>query len=202
MSVFKLLRSYGVWGSFRLIGWLAYTKLLIREARLIRPPLYIRGRSDMSFGKGFTSGRFNRIEVFAEGDAGAPLLSFGKNVQINDSNHISAIRRVAIGDNVLIASRVFISDHNHGGFESTDPLDGPDTPPTGRPLVAKPVHIGDNVWIGEGACILPGVTIGDGAVIGAGAVVTRDVPAGCVAAGNPARVLRRYDADTSQWRRV
>ena len=53
-----------------------------------------------------------------------------------------------------------------------------------------PVHIGDNVWIGAGAIILPGVTVGDGSVIGAGSVVTKDVPGGVVAAGNPCRVLR------------
>lgn len=52
------------------------------------------------------------------------------------------------------------------------------------------VHIGRNCWIGAGAVILPGVTIGDGTVIGAGSVVTRDIPEGCVAVGNPCRVLR------------
>ena len=56
---------------------------------------------------------------------------------------------------------------------------------------AEPVKIGDNVWIGGDATILPGVTIGDNAVIGAGSVVTRDVPPGCVYAGNPARLIRK-----------
>lgn len=55
----------------------------------------------------------------------------------------------------------------------------------------RPVHIGRNVWIGGGAVLLPGITVGDDAIIGAGAVVTRDVPAGAVVAGNPARPLRR-----------
>lgn len=55
---------------------------------------------------------------------------------------------------------------------------------------AKPITIGDNVWLGGGAIVLPGVTIGDNSVIGAGAVVTRDVPANSVAVGNPARVVR------------
>ncbi len=53
-----------------------------------------------------------------------------------------------------------------------------------------PVHIGKNVWIGGGAVLLPGVTIGDNSVIGAGSVVTKDIPANCVAVGNPCRVLR------------
>lgn len=53
-----------------------------------------------------------------------------------------------------------------------------------------PVHIGKNVWVGAGAVILPGVTIGNNSVIGAGSVVTKDIPANCVAVGNPCRVLR------------
>ncbi len=55
---------------------------------------------------------------------------------------------------------------------------------------AEPIVIGDNVWIGGGAIVLAGVTIGENSVIGAGAVVTRDIPAGVVAVGNPARVIR------------
>lgn len=58
---------------------------------------------------------------------------------------------------------------------------------------AKPIKIGNNVWIGGGAIVLPGVTIGDNTVVGAGAVVTRDLPANVVAVGNPARVIRSLD---------
>ena len=55
---------------------------------------------------------------------------------------------------------------------------------------AKPIRIGDGVWVGGGAIVLPGITIGDGCVIGAGSVVTRDLPANSVAVGNPARIVR------------
>ena len=55
---------------------------------------------------------------------------------------------------------------------------------------AKPIIIGDNVWLGGGAVVCPGVTIGDNSVVGAGAVVTRDIPANSLAVGNPARVIR------------
>ncbi len=55
---------------------------------------------------------------------------------------------------------------------------------------AKPITIGDNVWLGGGVIVLPGVTIGENSVIGAGAVVTKDIPANCVAVGNPARVIK------------
>ncbi len=60
--------------------------------------------------------------------------------------------------------------------------------------IHAPVTLGDNVWVGAGAIILPGVSVGADSVIGAGAVVTRDVPAGVIAVGNPARVLRAIDA--------
>ncbi|MEV4463194.1 sugar O-acetyltransferase [Micromonospora echinofusca] len=58
---------------------------------------------------------------------------------------------------------------------------------------AKPITIGDNVWLGGGAIVLAGVTIGENTVVGAGAVVTRDLPANVVAVGNPARVVRQLD---------
>jgi maltose O-acetyltransferase len=58
---------------------------------------------------------------------------------------------------------------------------------------ARPVTIGDNVWLGGGAIVLPGVTIGDNTVVGAGAVVTRDLPPDVVAVGNPARVVRAVE---------
>jgi maltose O-acetyltransferase len=71
------------------------------------------------------------------------------------------------------------------------PLDAP----TRRVLeYGEPVSIGADVWVGAGALILSGVTIGDGAVIGAGSVVTRDVPAGVLAVGNPCRVVRRIES--------
>ena len=62
---------------------------------------------------------------------------------------------------------------------------------------AQPITIGDNVWLGGGVIVLPGVTIGDDTVVGAGSVVTRDLPAGVVAVGNPARVVRRLDGTGS-----
>ena len=65
------------------------------------------------------------------------------------------------------------------------------------PFWAKPVHIGDNVWLGANVVVCPGVTIGDGCVIGAGAVVTRDIPPRTFAAGNPCRVIREItEADS------
>lgn len=99
---------------------------------------------------------------------------------------IHARSSVRIGRQCLIAANCHIVDSN--GHEKL--LDHP----AGRldsidqPL---PIVIGDSVWIGMNCVILPGVSIGDGAVIGTGSVVTRDIPAGCFAAGVPAEVLER-----------
>ena len=59
--------------------------------------------------------------------------------------------------------------------------------------ILKPIHVGDNVWFGSGVTVLPGVTIGSDSVIGAGSVVTRDIPAGVFAAGNPCRVIKKVE---------
>ncbi len=105
----------------------------------------------------------------------------GSNVYANFNLTLVDDTDVYIGDSVMIGPNVTIATAGH-------PID-----PELRRKVAQfniPVRIGNNVWIGAGAVILPGVTIGDDSVIGAGSIVTKDIPAGVVAVGNPCRVLR------------
>lgn len=105
----------------------------------------------------------------------------GKNFYANFSLTVVDDADIFIGDSVMVAPNVVIATGTH-------PIC-----PELRERVYQynlPVHIGNRVWIGAGAVILPGVTIGDDSVIGAGSVVTKDVPSGVVAAGNPCRVLR------------
>lgn len=116
-----------------------------------------------------------------------PTISIGSNCYFGAFNHITAINRIEIGNNLLTGKFVTITDNSHGetNFEDLS------IEPILRPLRSKgPVKIGNNVWIGDKATILPNVTIGDGAVIAANAVVTQDVPAYCVAAGNPAKIVK------------
>lgn len=181
-------------------NWLL-TRILFPHARLIRFPIYIRGRSSMQIGTGLTTGVNVRLDAFAP-HGSLPVLRIGCHVQINDSVHIGAIEQVVIGDHVLIASRVFISDHNHGTYQVQDDLSSPEIPPANRPLSSRPVRIGNNVWLGEQVFILPGVTVGDGVIVGANSVVTCDIPSNSIAAGNPARVIRVFDASTKTWRRT
>lgn len=112
----------------------------------------------------------------------------GNNVSINPQCHIAAVDGVELHDGVMLASRVFITDHFHGDITSIDL----ELPPAERKLSSKgKVVIGKNVWLGEGVCVMPGVTIGENAIIGANAVVTRDIPENCIAAGCPARIIKR-----------
>ena len=106
----------------------------------------------------------------------------GKNFYANYNCTILDVAKVKIGDNCQIAPNVSIYTAGH-------PLH-----PVARNSMYEygiEVTIGDNVWIGGSSVILPGVHIGDNVVIGAGSVVTRDIPDWCVAAGNPAKVIRK-----------
>jgi acetyltransferase-like isoleucine patch superfamily enzyme len=107
-------------------------------------------------------------------------LEIGDGTMLNFGADISATKSVAIGRDCLIGTHVIILDNDFH-----DLLNKQDRPE------ARPVSVGDRVWIGNRVIILPGVTIGDDAVVGAGAVVTSDVPSRSVVAGNPARVIRQ-----------
>lgn len=109
-------------------------------------------------------------------------IRIGRNAFINFSCVFLDCAPIEIGDDLQMAPAVQLYTPEH-------PLD-PAVRRSGLEY-ARPIRIGNNVWIGGGAIILSGVTIGDDCVIGAGAAVTRDIPAGSVAVGNPARVVRR-----------
>lgn len=109
-------------------------------------------------------------------------LHVGKDVFFNASVCIQDQGGVWIGDRVQIGHHVVIATINH-----------PADPARRRNCVYRPVHIGDDAWIGSNSTVLPGVTIGEGAIIGAGSVVTKDVPPMTVYAGNPAHMLKRIE---------
>jgi lipopolysaccharide O-acetyltransferase len=197
----KPFREFGVRGVLRLAGDVLATKLTMPNARIIRRPAFIRNKHLIRLGAGFTSGVGLRLDAFDAGD-GAVRIYIGEHVQVNDNVHIGAVRSVKIGNHVLIASKVFISDHNHGNYRDGGVQDSPDVPPEARPLSTAPIVIEDNVWIGEFVSVLQGVTIGRGAIIGSMSVVTKDVPPDSIAVGSPARVVKHYNRDTRMWERV
>jgi acetyltransferase-like isoleucine patch superfamily enzyme len=196
--MYELVRRYGFFGALELFFHLLYTKINFPGCRLIRRPFDIRNRRFIKLGAGFTSGRGCRIEAFPKDKRQDVVISIGKNVQINDYVHISGVRHIFIGDNVLMASKIFISDLNHGDY-SGESQDDPNSIVADRPLYSKDVVIEENVWIGESCSILPGTTIGKCSIIGANSVVSRSIPAFSIAVGNPARVVKSYDFSTRKW---
>lgn len=122
-------------------------------------------------------------------------IHIGSNVIININCTFVDCNRIDIGDNVLIASNVQMYTSTHSVLPKERLVNNwnSDMEIPFFTVYARPIKIGNNVWIGGGAIILPGVTIGDNAVIGAGSVVNKDIPPNTVAVGNPCKVIRYVD---------
>ena len=122
------------------------------------------------------------IEPPLHSNMGGHHVHFGKNVYANYNLTLVDDTHIYVGDCTMFGPNVTIATAGH-------PID-----PTLRQRGLQynmPVHIGKNCWLGAGVIVMPGVTIGDNTVIGAGSVVTKDIPSGVVAVGNPCRVLRQ-----------
>lgn len=152
----------------------------------------------LNMGNNCRLGNDCRISFFDTffGERYSPSLEFGDNVYIGDHITVLCADRIVIEDNVLMASHITITSENHGINPEAEACYAK------QPLITKEVHIGAGVWIGEKAIILPGVDIGEKAIIAAGAVVTKSVPAFSIAAGNPARVIKKYNFTSGEWEKV
>lgn len=177
---------------------LLLTKVLYPKARLVRRPFYLRGKSGFVYGEGLTTGhacRFGASNI-------KQTLFIGKQARIGDYVHINAEESVTIGDNVLIASKVFISDTSHGKY-SGELQSSPDTNPSERELQSSPVIIGDNVWIGENVVILAGTRVGNGCIVGANSLLSgKTYPDNTIIIGTPGRIYKQYNPETGKWERV
>ena len=122
-----------------------------------------------------------------EVDGNNPQLEIGDRVSIGEYSHITCANKVVIGNGVLTGRFVLITDNSHGN--NTKEI--ADMSPLAREIHSNgPVHIGENVWIGDKVTILPNVKIGKGCIIAANAVVTKDIPEYSVAAGIPAKIIK------------
>ena len=155
-------------------GYLDVNVLNIQRDK-IRPCTLWMDENTQLISNGFTMYEGAAIVIIKGGK-----LSLGHNSYMNESL-IQCANSITIGDNCAIAGDVLIQDTDFHPL-----LDENGNP---KPI-SKPIIIGNKVWICAKTTILKGVTIGDGAIIAAGAVVTKDVPAYCVVAGNPAKIVR------------
>lgn len=124
---------------------------------------------------------------------GQSAVTIGSNCYIGHFSHIIGSKSIIIEDNVLIADKVCIEDCTHLWEDIEKPIKEQPV------LFVGEVRIKQGAWIGEGVTILPGVTVGLNSVIGANAVVTKSVPDYCLAAGNPAKVIKKFNFETKQW---
>ncbi len=161
----------------------------------------ILGIEHVRIGRNFSAGSFLWVNAVKEHNniKYEPLIVIKDDVIVNNFVTIAATHYVEIGSNVLMASRVLISDHNHGIYSGIG-QSSPHIVPIERNLTNDSyVIIEDNVWIGENVCILQGTRIGKGSVIGSNSVVNKDIPPFCMAAGNPAKLIKRYDEEKKIW---
>lgn len=122
-------------------------------------------------------------------------LKIGTGSIIGHSNHIYAYRSIMIGENVLTADKVYITDCLHD-------YEDPNTPIMFQDVKAlEKVIIGNNSWLGENVVIL-GASIGKNCVIGANSVVTKDIPDYSIAAGVPAKIIKKYNHTLKTWVKV
>ncbi len=141
-----------------------------------------RGLGRLTIGRWVWIGRGTSIRCH-EGN-----IRIGDKVVLGGSVTINAYLDVEVGPETIVADDVYVSDFDHR-------YDDPAKPVRKQGIVTSPVTIGRDCWIGTKVTVLRGVTIGDGCVVGANAVVGRDLPAGSVSGGVPARVLKRRGID-------
>jgi len=122
-----------------------------------------------------------------------PTIIIRRGTHIEQHFHLGCCDQVEICENVLIASRVYISDHNHEFADINRPILSQGVKPGGK------VVIKENAWLGEGCAILPGVTIGRNSIIGTNSVVTHNIPDYSIAVGIPAKVIKTYNHHNGTW---
>lgn len=151
--------------------------------------LKIEPRGEIRFGRFVWIGDGTKIRCH-EG-----FVEIGEKTVMGQECTISAYQHVRIGSECVIADRAMFIDFDHGIVEVERPI-------RLQGIYKRDVEVGNNVWIGYGACILRGVSVGDNAVIGTNAVVTKDVPANAVVGGIPARIIRMREAPQElRWER-
>lgn len=189
ISIYRIIRGikyiYRIFYTFAVVNYVGKAG---KKANII-PDAWIEGGKYIEIGDFFCARSGLRLEAYDyyQNMKYNPRIIIGNNVNVGELCHIGAINFVQVGNNVLMGSKVYITDHQHG--ENKEFVEK-NQAPIERKLYSKgSVIIEDNVWIGDGAVIMPGVRIGYGAIIGANAVVTHNVLPYEIVAGAPARAI-------------
>lgn len=169
--------------------------LVIGNGTILSRPNSVQGAAHVRIGARTRIGAGAYIAAITghAGEAFDPSVRIGDDVYIGSHFHLASVSKVEIGDACALSDYVYIADVAHG----LDPASGPIM---AQPLVrAGDVVIGRSTFVGYRASILPGVTLGRHCVVGAGSVVTKSFPDYSMVAGNPARLIKRYDPAAKAW---
>lgn len=196
--------------NYKLFYWLGklYTYLLkgkfynFGKNSIIKPFLNSSNEKYISIGNNVNIGSFCRITVSTEfggvkcKSKNKLRLKIGNNVDIGNNTFISSNNNIEIGDYVIMAPDVFITDHDHGFLDISKNLHEQSLTENGH------VKIEDNVFLGVKSTILKNVIIGEHSVVAANSVVTKNIPPFCVVAGNPAEIIKKYNFHLKRWIKV
>lgn len=200
LKLFRVVVKGPDWLLTRIYSWL-WRRILDADGLHVQRCSQILGAPNIRIGQRFRAGRLLWLEAVTryQEQKFLPQLTIGNRVSCSDAVHIACIDSVTIGDDVLIGSKVHITDHNHGCYHGAGLQSSPDESPASRSLVGKPVFIGDRVFLADGVVVLPGSHIGAGTVVGANSVVSGTLPPDSIFAGAPARQIRCFDRSSSCW---
>jgi acetyltransferase-like isoleucine patch superfamily enzyme len=180
------------------------SRILHAPGIFLGPGCIIRGAKRISFGQRIYANRDLWLEAVTHylDQKFCPAITIEDNVSFSDGVHITSIQQIVIKRNVMMGSRIFISDHNHGIYRGEN-QSLPGIPPAKRQLGGGgPVEIGECVWIGDNVAILGPVKIGRSSIIAANSVVRGDVPENTIVAGAPAKIIKQFNPNTLSWERV
>ena len=158
---------------------------------VLQYPIRLSGEGRIEIGDRVFVGANSWLQTLPDDDNVGTALYIGNGTSVAGSCVISAVRRVVLEENVLLARNVYISDHIHRYADTDQPILS-----QGVDKIA-PVLIRRGAWLGQNVVVCPGVTIGRGAVVGANSVVNTDIPDRCVAVGAPARVVNEIGVTPS-----
>lgn len=182
------------------IFYTSYYKYLLGEFGLnskIKGKIWLTNPKAIFISNSCQIGPFCRLETFESyGNVKTnPKLVIGSNTSLQHAVHIYCANSVILEDGCLIASGCMITDNNHG-------INPEDDYYAHQPLNFRSTIIKEGVWLGENVCVLAGSIIGKRSIVSSNSVVNGKIPDYCIAAGNPAKVVKQYNFETKKWEKI